>query len=266
MTQGGHDTRTVETSARPPAAIEHAVGAIMRLLTSGEIGPGDRLPAERDLALRLGVSRSTLREAIRGLEMMRVLQVRHGGGIFVTSLDAPLLLEAAGFALQLMRDHEVVELLEVRAILEGTAAALASARMTDDQLLVLSQRLAELDAATTAEGFLEADIAFHACSAASAGNSVLASLLDTFSSRTYRARYLNAGLGLDEALLRGRAAHRVIYNAVAIRDPEAARASASAHVITVASWLRSVSAEQLPAAGHGVVMPRTSVRSRKKNK
>src|SRR6185503_9979364 len=128
----------------PLAATEQAVGAIMRLLTSGELGPGDRLPPERELAARLGVSRSTLREAIRGLEMMRVLQVRHGGGIFVTSLDAPLLLEAAGFAMQLMRDHEVVELLEVRAILEGSAAALASARMTDEDLRVLSLRLEEL--------------------------------------------------------------------------------------------------------------------------
>src|SRR5437879_5480106 len=147
MTQGGTKTRTDEAIARPPAATEHAVGAIMRLLMSGKLGPGDRVPAERELALRLGVSRSTLREAIRGLAMMRVVQVRHGGGIFVTSLDAPLLLEAAGFAMQLMRDHEVVELFEVRAILEGSAAALASARMTDDQLRLLSQRLEELDAA-----------------------------------------------------------------------------------------------------------------------
>lgn len=242
MTQGADDTRS-DAGARPPAATEQAVGAIMRLLTSGELGPGDRLPAERDLALRLGVSRSTLREAIRGLEMMRVIQVRHGGGIFVTSLDAPLLLEAAGFAMQLMRDHEVVELLEVRAILEGSAAALASARMTDEQLRELSQRLAELDAASTADGFLEADIAFHACIAASAGNTVLMSLLDTFSSRTYRARYLNAGLGLDDSLTRGRAAHRRIYEAVAARDPEAARVSASAHVTAVAAWLRSVSTD-----------------------
>src|SRR3954447_13832502 len=100
-----------EGSMKARPATEHAVGAIMNLLTSGELGPGDRLPAERDLALRLGVSRSTIREAIRGLEMMRVLQVRHGEGIFVTSLDAPLLLEATGFAMQLMRDHEVVDLL-----------------------------------------------------------------------------------------------------------------------------------------------------------
>jgi GntR family transcriptional repressor for pyruvate dehydrogenase complex len=224
--------------ARP--ATEQAVAAIMDLLTSGELGPGDRLPTERDLALSLGVSRSTVREAIRGLEMMRVLQVRHGEGIFVTSLDAPLLLEAMGFAMQLVRDHEVVDLLELRAILEGAAAGLASARMTDDQWRKLLVRLEELDAASTADALLEADIAFHACIAAGAGNVVLASLLDTFSARTYRARHLNAGLGLEEALARSRASHRRIYEAVIARDPEAARASASAHVANLAGWLRNV--------------------------
>jgi DNA-binding FadR family transcriptional regulator len=226
--------------AKPKPATGQAVGAIMNLLTSGELGPGDRLPTERDLALRLGVARSTVREAIRGLEMMRVLQVRHGEGIFVTSLDAPLLLEATGFAMQLMRDHEVVEFLELRAILEGAAAGLASARMTDEQRRTLLRRLEELDAASTADELLEADIAFHACIAAGAGNVVLASLLDNFSARTYRARHLNAGLGLEEALVRSRAAHRRIYEAVLAKDPEAARASASAHVANLAAWLRSV--------------------------
>jgi DNA-binding FadR family transcriptional regulator len=226
--------------AKPRPATEQAVGAIMNLLTSGELGPGARLPTERDLALRLSVSRSTVREAIRGLEMMRVLEVRHGEGIFVTSLDAPLLLEAAGFAMQLMRDHEVVDLLELRAILEGAAAGLASARMTEDQLRTLLLRLEELDAASTADELLEADIAFHATVAAGAGNVVLASLLDTFSARTYRARRLNAGLGLEEALVRSRASHRRIYDAVAAKDPEAARASASTHVANLAGWLRSV--------------------------
>src|SRR5712692_1865725 len=193
--------------ARARPATEQAVAAIMDLLTSGELGPGDRLPTERDLALSLGVSRSTVREAIRGLEMMRVLQVRHGEGIFVTSLDAPLLLEAMGFAMQLMRDHEVVDLLELRAILEGAAAGLASARMTEEQQRTLLRRLEELDAASTADELLEADIAFHASIAAGAGNVVLASLLDSLSARTYRARHLNAGLRLDEALVSSRVSH-----------------------------------------------------------
>jgi DNA-binding FadR family transcriptional regulator len=237
---GVNDGYASDLIAKARPVTEQAVGAIMNLLTSGELGPGDRLPTERDLALNLGVSRSTVREAIRGLEMMRVLQVRHGEGIFVTSLDAPLLLEAMGFTMHLMRDHEVVDLLELRAILEGAAAGLASARMTEEQRRTLRQRLEELDAAATADALLEADIAFHASIAAGAGNVVLASLLDTFSARTYRARHLNAGLGLEEALPRSRASHRRIYEAVTARDPEAARASASAHVATLTAWLRSV--------------------------
>jgi GntR family transcriptional repressor for pyruvate dehydrogenase complex len=227
-------------------ATEQAVGAIMNRLTSGALGPGDRLPPER--ALDLGVSRSTVREAIRGLEMMRVLQVRHGEGVFVTSLNAPLLLEAIGFAMQLMRDHEVVDLLELRAVLEGAAAAWASARMTEHQLRALLHRLEEMDAASTADELLAADIAFHACIAAGAGNVVMASLLESFAARTYHARHLLAGLDLDVALERARLAHRRIYEAVADRDPESARASASSHVSNVAAWLRSVlSAEYAPA-------------------
>jgi GntR family transcriptional repressor for pyruvate dehydrogenase complex len=236
----GSDSYASDGIAKARPATEQAVAAIMNLLTSGELGPGDRLPTERDLALALGVSRSTVREAIRGLEMMRVLHVRHGEGIFVTSLDAPLLLEAMGFTMQLMRDHEVVDLLELRAILEGAAAGLASARMTDEQQRVLLDRLEELDVASNPDELLEADIAFHATIAAGAGNVVLASLLDTFSARTYRARHLNAGLGLEEALVRSRASHRRIYEAVIAKDPEAARAIGSAHVANLTGWLRSV--------------------------
>jgi GntR family transcriptional repressor for pyruvate dehydrogenase complex len=238
------DDHAAEDSAKARPATEQAVGALMTMLTSGELGPGDRLPPERDLALRLGVSRSTVREAIRGLEMMRVLQVRHGEGIFVTSLDAPLLLEASGFAMQLMRDHEVVDLLEVRAVLEGAAAAWASARMTDEQLHAVLQKVEQMDAATTADELLAADIAFHASIAAGAGNVVMASLLESFSARTYHARHLLAGLGLQEALVRARLAHRRIYEAVAARDPEAARASATVHVANVAGWLRGVVTEE----------------------
>jgi GntR family transcriptional repressor for pyruvate dehydrogenase complex len=227
-------------NTRPAPATEQAAAAIMAMITSGELGPGDRLPAERDLALRLGISRSTIREAIRGLNMLRVLDVRHGDGIFITSLDASSLLEVTGFAMQLLRDREVLDMFEVRAILEGAATALATSRITDEQRAALGVRLDVLEAATTIDDFLEADIAFHGSVAAAAGNPMLASLLETFSARTFRARYLNASLGLDQTLVASKATHRRIYEAVVARDPEGARAVASAHVAGVASWLRSV--------------------------
>ena len=228
-----------QESAKPAPATEQAAAAIMHMITSGELGPGERLPTERELVLRLGISRSTIREAIRGLNMLRVLDVRHGDGIFITSLDARSLLEVTGFAMQLLRDREVLDMFEVRAILEGAAAALASARISEEQCAALRHSLDVLDAATGIDDLLEADIAFHAGVAAAAENPMLASLLDTFSARTYRARYLKGSVGFDQTIVESRAIHRRIYEAVVARDPELARATASAHVASVASWLRS---------------------------
>ncbi len=141
--------------------------------------------------------------------------------------------------MQLLRDHEVLDMFEVRAILEGSAAALASARITEAQRTDLASKLDELDVASNIDELLEADIAFHAGVAAAAGNPMLASLLDTFSARTYRGRYLRASVGFDETIISSRAAHRRIYEAVVSRNPEVARATASAHIASVASWLRS---------------------------
>jgi DNA-binding FadR family transcriptional regulator len=251
-------------SSKAVAAADQAVSAIMQMLRSGELGPGDRLPPERELALHLGLSRSTVREAIRGLEMLRVLQVRHGEGVFVTSLEAALLLEATGFAMQLMRDHEVVELLELRAVLEGAAAAWASARMSDEQLRALLQQLDQMDRATTADELLETEIAFHACIATGAGNAVLASLLTSFSARTYHARHLRAGLDLEATLQSAKLAHHRIYDAVSSRDPEAARSSASTHVLVVAAWLRSaLNEEYAPPAHSAAARPGRASRPRR---
>ncbi len=233
-------------NGRSAPATEQAATAIMAMITSGELGPGDRLHTERDLALRLGISRSTVREAIRGLNMLRVLDVRHGDGIFITSLDSRSLLQVTGFAMQLLRDREVLGMFEV--------PALASARITAAQRAELASKLDELDVASTIDDLLEADIAFHANVAAAAGNPMLASLLDTFSARTYRARYLKASVGFDEIIVDSRAAHRRIYEAVVSRDPEVARATASAHVASVASWLRSVLAVPDDAAHVGHVV------------
>ncbi len=260
---GGRDGRLAVAgggaeNGKPAPATEQAATAIMAMITSGELGPGDRLHTERDLALRLGISRSTIREAIRGLNMLRVLDVRHGDGIFITSLDARSLLEVTGVAMQLLRDREVLDMFEVRAILEGAAAALASARITEAQRAALADKLDELDVASTIDDLLEADIAFHASVAAAAGNPMLASLLDTFSARTYRARYVKASVGFDEIVVESRVAHRRIYEAVVSRDPEAARATAHAHVASVASWLRGVLALPDDAAhvGHVVATQR----------
>ena len=76
---------------------------IKKMILDGELAPGDKLPIEKDLAPRLGVSRSSLREGVRALSIMGVLETRQGAGMFVTALDASLLLAPMGFVVDLQQ-------------------------------------------------------------------------------------------------------------------------------------------------------------------
>src|SRR5690348_596939 len=104
------------------------------MIVSGELRPGDRLPREADLAQRLGLSRNSLREAVRALALIRVLDVRQGDGTYVTSLEPGLLLDALTFVVDFHRDDTVLQFLEVRRILEPAATAMAAQRMTEEQI------------------------------------------------------------------------------------------------------------------------------------
>src|SRR5262245_33032024 len=83
---------------------DQAIESIKQMIVSGELGPGDRLPREAELAERLGLSRNSLREAVTALSLVRVLEVRQGDGTYVTSLDPELLLETMAFVVDLHSD------------------------------------------------------------------------------------------------------------------------------------------------------------------
>ena len=105
-----------------------AIASIRELIASGEWGPGTRLPREPDLAAQLGLSRNSLREAVRALSLARVLEVRQGDGTYVSSLEPGELFEPILSATHLLRGRTVLELFEVRRLLEPEAAALAAVR------------------------------------------------------------------------------------------------------------------------------------------
>src|SRR5690606_9727829 len=115
------------------ALTDLAIAKIKQMIVDGELQPGDRLPREADLARRLGLSRSSLREAVRALSLLRVLDVRQGDGTYVTSLEPGLLLETMAFVIDLQRDDSVLHLFEVRRLLEPAATAMAAQRMAEDQ-------------------------------------------------------------------------------------------------------------------------------------
>ena len=100
------------------AVTDEAILKIKEMILTGELGPGDRLPPEKELSERLGLSRSSMREAVKALEVIRVLDVRRGDGTYVTSLEPRLLLEAMSFVVDLHDDSSILELFAVRRILE----------------------------------------------------------------------------------------------------------------------------------------------------
>ncbi|MGW1893637.1 FadR/GntR family transcriptional regulator [Streptomyces sp. NPDC002004] len=235
-----------ETGPREPApqkgtVTQRAIERIKGMIAEGRLQPGERLPTERDLAAQLGISRSSMREAIRALTVLGVLEARHGSGIYVTQLEAGDLLETFGVVADLSRGPRLVELLEVRRVLESTATATAAARITADQLAEVGRHLDAMNATEDPEEILAHDLAFHRVIVAAAGNETLAAIVEGLSSRTFRARVWR-GFQEEGAFERTRREHARIFGALTARDPEAARAAAAAHVGEVEAWLRA----QLP--------------------
>ena len=87
---------------------ERAIEDIKAMIIRGELAAGDRLPKEADLAIRLGLSRNSLREAVRALSLIRILETRQGDGTYVTSLAPDLLLDALSFVVDFHRDDTVL--------------------------------------------------------------------------------------------------------------------------------------------------------------
>ncbi|GAA2300115.1 FadR family transcriptional regulator [Streptomyces kunmingensis] len=227
-----------QTAPRKGTVTARAIEQIKAMIGGGSLEPGQRLPTERDLAAQLGISRSSMREAIRALTVLGVLEARHGSGIYVTQLEAGDLLETFGVVADLSRGPRLVELLEVRRILESTATALAAARITRAQLAEVEEHLAAMETTDDPEEILSHDLAFHRAIVAAAGNETMAAILEGLSSRTFRARVWR-GYQEEGAFERTRREHSRIHRALVARDPEAARVAAAAHVGEVEDWMRS---------------------------
>jgi GntR family transcriptional regulator, transcriptional repressor for pyruvate dehydrogenase complex len=109
------------------------VDSILEMIREGQLSPGDKLPPERDLASMMKVGRPALREALRGLALMNVVEIRHGQGTYVTSLEANLLTEHLDLVFSL-DDHTFLDLLDARKVLEVGLVMLAAERITDEKL------------------------------------------------------------------------------------------------------------------------------------
>jgi GntR family transcriptional repressor for pyruvate dehydrogenase complex len=205
-----------------------AIDRIKSMIVRGELHAYDRLPPERDLADLLGVSRPTLREAIRALIAMQILESRHGEGTFVTSLDPELLAEPIDFLLRL-DEHSIVDLFEARQVLEPRLARLAAERASGDDLQALDRlsreyylNLGDFDACS------RIDMEFHQRVARAARNPILAALLVSIRALGQESR---SRTGHSKATRQIAAAdHETISAAVSQGDAERAERAMAEHL------------------------------------
>ena len=226
---------------------DDVINRLRSMIQSGELPPGTRLPPEHQLALQMGISRSGVREAVKTLASARVLDVRRGDGTYVTSLAPHLLLEGIGFAFELLQGDTLLEVMEVRRLLEPPATAMAAGRMSagqfDEATGVMEQMRVHMG---DAEELLKLDIAFHRLVAKAAGNETLTTLLDGLSGRTVRARVWR-GIVMAEAAQATIDEHQAILASLQAGDQLLAHATALVHVNTSEAWLRKMLNE--PQAG-----------------
>jgi DNA-binding FadR family transcriptional regulator len=224
------------------ALTDEAIGKIKEMIISGRVRPGEKLPKEADLAAELGLSRNSLREAVKALTLVNVLDVRQGDGTYATSLAPSLLLEALSFIIDFHRDDTVLEFFEVRRILEPAATGLAALRMSPEEKAELGKILDAVTVESPVDDFVATDLEFHKKIAVGSGNSVLASLVDNMSLPTARARIWR-GMTEPGALERTLAEHRAIHGAILSGDADLARSWATVHIGGIESWLRTTLTE-----------------------
>jgi GntR family transcriptional regulator, transcriptional repressor for pyruvate dehydrogenase complex len=213
------------------AVPQQIVSRLLDLIQQRHLGAGDRLPAERDLAATMGVSRSSLREALRALTVLGVTEMRHGTGTYVSSLSPELLVRPLSFVLSLS-DGGFDQLFEARRVVEPAIAALAAERIDDATLERLDELVAIAATALDDEAaFMAADLDLHDAIRIAAGNAILGRFMESIAALGLASRQATN----PSRTLRAQSArdHERIVAALRRHDPEAAADAMRIHLVNV---------------------------------
>ncbi|GAA3580268.1 GntR family transcriptional regulator [Nonomuraea rosea] len=230
---------TVLRPVRAGNAFEETVERLLQAIKLGVVPPGDKLPPERELAVRLGISRVTLREAIRALSDAGYLDVRRGryGGAFVIYVPPKPEDGDLRQAVREMGRADLSDALTFRLAVEcGAAQVLAASELTEEKRAVLVRRLSELNAAAI-EDYRRLDTAFHLSIAELTGSTLLATTCADARSRI--SDLLNAIPMLQVNLDHAAVQHQAIVDAILSGDPDAARRAVAEHLEGTAALLRA---------------------------
>lgn len=243
MGEGVGPTVTADSAATPPGAgdvpgprsTDNSIAAVARRLlqqlSADDLEPGSKLPAERQLATELGVGRAAVREVLAALELLGVVDSRHGSGTYLTDNPSMLLPQAIEWGLLLQRP-QTLQLVEARRHLEVSLAGIAAAQRDPEGLLRLQELLSAMRARAVdgdVDAFVEADAQFHLEVAALSKNTVLAGMLNSVSSllRVWMSRAVRAGDGPVEATM---VEHQAVLDAIADGRPAQAEKAMREHM------------------------------------
>jgi len=226
-----HKPRKEFVPIRKTKVYEEVVEQIQRRILEGGLKPGDRLPAERDLAEAFGVSRTSVRDAIRVLELIGQVKPRHGEGTVVRDVSPDSLVTPLSSVL-VRNGALLAELLDVRLMLEPPVAARAAVHVSEEEVAHIRQILRRQEARIRQGGLpIEEDSEFHYAIAKAAKNTVVLKVLDTLMDllRESRERSLQVSGRMQKSL----SGHRHILDAISRRDADAAEAAMRQHIMEI---------------------------------
>lgn len=214
--------------SRPEPVNVALTNRLLKYLMSGDVSAGQRLPGERSLSEALGVGRAALREALKSLILLGILEQRQGDGTYLSSTRSALLPKVIEWGL-LLGDHEMSELIDARLQLEVLLVGLAAARRSEQDLVALGLAIQEMrDAGDDLDRYVSADVAFHLQIAAASGNSVLAGVLRNIKAllRVWTERVIFAAGETETSL----AMHEPIFDAIEAGSVSRAKKAMQAHM------------------------------------
>jgi GntR family transcriptional repressor for pyruvate dehydrogenase complex len=208
---------------------EQIVQQIEDSILKGTLKSGDQLPSERELALKFGVSRTAVREAVKALHEKGLVEAYSGRGTFITNGTSEAVRQSINLMMRIDQADGSENLAEVRQILEPEIAALAATRIQDPQIALMREAFSVMNSTLKdADAYIEADLDFHLALAEAAENPLILSLLDSIVGllREQRIKIFFEEGGPE----RGQYHHARILAAIEKRDPEASRAAMRDHL------------------------------------
>ena len=225
---------------------EQIVQQIEESILKGTLKAGDQLPAERELAIRFGVSRTAVREAVKALREKGLVEAYSGRGTFITDGTSQAVRQSFDLMVKIGQPEGSTDLAEVRSILEPEIAALAAERAEESDRATLREAVAVMDRSLKdADAYIEADLDFHLALAEAAANPLILSLIDSIVGllREQRLRIFQVEGGPQ----RGQVHHKRILEAMEKRDAKMARDAMKAHLEQVREDSHDAASKRAPA-------------------